>query len=43
MTSEREQIDKFLLEYNNFNNISWKSSIIQLHDPKNFNQKGNFG
>ena len=27
---------------NKFDNISWKSSIIQLHDPKNFNQKGNF-
>ncbi len=25
-----------------FDNISWKNSIIQLHNPKNFNQKGNF-
>ncbi len=25
-----------------FNNISWKNSIIQLHDPKNLNKKGNF-
>ena len=27
---------------NNFNNISWKDSIIQLHDPRNYNKKGNF-
>ena len=25
-----------------FDNISWKESIIQLHDPKNLNQQGNF-
>ena len=37
-------LDEWLSEdiSNKFNNISWKSSIIQLHDPKNFNQKGNF-
>ena len=35
-------LDEWLSEdiSNKFNNISWKSSIIQLHDPKNFNQKG---
>ncbi len=27
---------------NKFNNISWKEAIIQLHDPKNLNGKGNF-
>ena len=25
-----------------FKNISWKQSVIQLHDPKNINKKGNF-
>ena len=37
-------LDEWLSEdmSNKFNNISWKSSIIQLHDPKNLNQKGNF-
>ena len=25
-----------------FNNISWKESILKLHDPKNFNAKGDF-
>ena len=37
-------LDEWLSEdiSNKFNNISWKNSIIQLHDPKNFNQKGNF-
>ena len=37
-------LDEWLSEdmSNKFDNISWKSSIIQLHDPKNFNQKGNF-
>ena len=25
-----------------FNNISWKNSILQLHDPKNYNKKGDF-
>ena len=25
-----------------FNNISWKKSIIKLHDPKNLNKKGDF-
>ncbi len=25
-----------------FNNISWRESIIQLHDPKNLNQQGSF-
>tara|TARA_B100001057_G_scaffold458969_1_gene508722 strand:+ start:318 stop:2357 length:2040 start_codon:yes stop_codon:yes gene_type:complete len=27
---------------NKFNNISWKESIIQLHDPKNLNKQGYF-
>ncbi len=27
---------------NKFNNISWKNSIMQLHDPKYFNKKGDF-
>ena len=27
---------------NKFNNISWKDSIIQLHDPKNLNKQGYF-
>ena len=25
-----------------FNNISWKKSILELHNPKNINKKGNF-
>jgi len=25
-----------------FENISWKESVIQMHDPKNINNKGNF-
>ncbi len=25
-----------------FKNITWKQSILQLHDPKNINQKGDF-
>ena len=25
-----------------FDNISWRESIIKLHDPKNINKKGNF-
>ena len=31
--------DKIL---NKFNNISWKESILNLHDPKNFKKKGHF-
>ncbi len=27
---------------NKFNNISWKNSMMQLHDPKYFNKKGDF-
>ncbi len=25
-----------------FNGLSWKKSVLQLHDPKNFNKSGNF-
>ena len=27
---------------NKFNNITWKDAIIQLHDPRNVNKKGDF-
>ena len=36
----KEWHDKLTLE--KFKNISWKEAIIQLHDPKNINKKGEF-
>ena len=36
----KEWLNKDILE--KFNNISWKKSIIQLHDPNNLNKKGDF-
>ena len=36
----KEWHDKLILE--KFKNISWKEAIIQLHDPKNINKKGEF-
>ena len=27
---------------NKFNNITWKDAIIQLHEPRNVNKKGDF-
>ena len=35
-----EWLDKDILK--KFNNISWKESIIELHDPKNIKKKGDF-
>ena len=32
--------DKIILK--KFNNITWKQAIIELHNPKNINKKGNF-
>ena len=38
------QLNEWLSEdiCNKFNNITWKDAIIQLHDPKNVNKKGDF-
>ena len=38
------QLNEWLSEdiCNKFNNITWKDAIIQLHDPRNVNKKGNF-
>ena len=37
-------LDEWLSEgiLKEFDNISWKKSIFELHNPKNFNKKGNF-
>ena len=38
------QLNEWLSEdiCNKFNNITWKDAIIQLHDPRNVNKKGDF-
>ena len=38
------ELDEWLEEdlLKRFNNITWKESVIELHDPKNINKKGNF-
>ena len=38
------ELDEWLEEdlLKRFNNITWKESVIELHNPKNINKKGNF-
>ena len=35
-----EWLNKEILK--KFNNITWKNAILDLHNPKNINKKGNF-